>query len=151
MLLSTLFRYHGIWHFHFGCEMFPMFQRICHPLSDPTQLKSERKDKTRIFFSVAGNNFKWCRPNSQIFSAAVCPKRVLKRLDLNCWHLSVCQKVIFFHYSLTNATRELHTSTYAWVYSILPLNAVQGDEIKACYCKNVAKWHYENLKQELPV
>ena len=45
MLMSTMFRYHRIWHFHFGCEMLPMFQRICHPLSHSTQLKSERKDK----------------------------------------------------------------------------------------------------------
>ena len=34
MHMSALLRSYRIWDFHFRREMFPMFERICHPLSD---------------------------------------------------------------------------------------------------------------------
>ena len=51
MCLSAMLRFNRIWNFHISCEMFPMFKRICNPISNAAKfIESEWNWDYRAWF-----------------------------------------------------------------------------------------------------
>ena len=51
MCLSAMLRFNRIWNFHISCEMFPMFKRICNPISNAAKfIESEWDWDYRAWF-----------------------------------------------------------------------------------------------------